>query len=111
MRSVYIIALIAATAGIAPTAAMAVTYSQVNATSSTVNGGVEINITATCPAGTWLTGGGYSLVPDGNGANPGAPRVPVVALSAPSPTSTGWQVIALLANRGRVIAVARCATP
>lgn len=110
MRLSGLIVVTAVVSAVIPTTAMAVTYSQVNANSAVVNCPNVIDITATCPAGTWLTGGGYSIE-SSSGQVCQVPSVPVVGLNAPSPTGTGWQVRAQLNVRGRVIAVARCATP
>ncbi|MET8630080.1 hypothetical protein ABZW30_41265 [Kitasatospora sp. NPDC004669] len=58
-------------------------------------GGVS---TATCPAGTHLTGGGYRLQPDADGP---------VRASGPTADATGWSA---QAARGSVVAFAVCET-
>ncbi|MFH8382924.1 hypothetical protein ACH4E7_18530 [Kitasatospora sp. NPDC018058] len=58
-------------------------------------GGVS---TATCPAGTHLTGGGYRLQPDADGP---------VRASGPTADATGWSA---RAERGSVVAFAVCET-
>ncbi|MGA5823828.1 hypothetical protein ACPC54_38995 [Kitasatospora sp. NPDC094028] len=58
-------------------------------------GGVS---TATCPAGTHLTGGGYRLQPDAAGP---------VRANGPTADATGWSA---QAERGSVVAFAVCET-
>ncbi|MGW2376584.1 hypothetical protein [Kitasatospora sp. NPDC001683] len=58
-------------------------------------GGVS---TATCPAGTHLTGGGYRLQPDATGP---------VRASEPTADATGWSA---QAEHGSVVAFAVCET-
>ncbi|MFD5465820.1 hypothetical protein ACFWIQ_23745 [Kitasatospora sp. NPDC127059] len=58
-------------------------------------GGVS---TATCPAGTHLTGGGYRLQPDADGP---------VRASGPTADATGWSA---QAAHGSVVAFAVCET-
>ncbi|MEU4302695.1 hypothetical protein [Kitasatospora aureofaciens] len=54
--------------------------------------------TATCPAGTHLTGGGYRLQPDAAGP---------VRANGPTADATGWSA---QAERGSVVAFAVCET-
>ncbi|MFE7591389.1 hypothetical protein ACFU6K_18485 [Kitasatospora sp. NPDC057512] len=86
--------LLAVAASVAPPAAAAETALVVTGEPS-APGGVS---TATCPAGTHLTGGGYRLQPDADGP---------VRADGPTADARGWSA---QAERGSVVAYAVCET-
>ncbi|MEU3569003.1 hypothetical protein AB0E96_11355 [Kitasatospora sp. NPDC036755] len=87
-------ALLAIAASAAPPAAAAETALVVAGQPSEPGG----PSTATCPAGTHLTGGGYRLQPDADGP---------VRADGPTDDARGWSA---QAERGRVVAFAICET-